>query len=313
MEKDALWVKAINSKYGVTSSKWLPTQLNNQNSFSKIWGDICQVGKEGANLEMIIAEGFWIKVGSGQQTSFWKDVWCGNQALRDAYPRLFRKSNQKNSTVEEMYDSSNLVWDLTFSRRLFTWENEELYELKLNLNTITLQPNVNDSLCWRWVNQTNSFSVKSCYEKWEDDFNSQNHIGPLCRRIWKNLCPFKVEVFVWQALQDKVATGSELKKRNVLNQEDTSVGLCPFCSLEVETVPHLFLRRTIPWRIWSTILDWWGNMWVCPSSLYELLCGGSPINSNRWKKGVGKSVSMLSSGPYGLKEIIFCSETKLAC
>ncbi|KAI8526653.1 hypothetical protein RHMOL_Rhmol12G0012500 [Rhododendron molle] len=39
--------------------------------------------------------------------------------------------------------------------------------------------------------------------------------------------------------------------------------------------------------------------------------GGSPINSNRWKKGVGKSVSMLSSGPYGLKEIIFCSETKL--
>lgn len=133
--------------------------------------------------------------------------------MRDAYPRLFRKSNQKNSTVEEMYDSSNLVWDLTFRRRLFPWENEELYELKLNLNTITLQPNVNDSLCWRWDNQTNSFSVKSCYEKWEDDFNSQNHIGPLCKRIWKNLCPFKVEVFVWQALQEKVATGSELKKK----------------------------------------------------------------------------------------------------
>lgn len=75
-ENDAIWVKAINSKYGVTSSKWLPSQLNNQNSFSKIWGDICQVRKEGANLEMIIAEGFWIKVGSGQQTSFWKDVWC---------------------------------------------------------------------------------------------------------------------------------------------------------------------------------------------------------------------------------------------
>lgn len=101
-----------------------------------------------------------------------------------------------------------------------------------------------DSLRWKWESKTTLFSVKSCYEKWELEFN------PQCKLIWKNICPFKVEVFLWQALEDKIATGAELVKRNVLNPENGDLGLCPFCNQELETVAHLFLHCPKTWKVW---------------------------------------------------------------
>lgn len=166
VEKDSLWVKAINGKYGVSGSKWLPSQINNPSRFSRVWGDICSIGCEGSNFEKIIEEGFWIKVGSGVSTSFWNDKWCGNQLLRYVFPRLYLKSNQQNAMVGEMYNTSNLSWNITFKRRLRGWEDDELNELKQGPSSISLQPNVGDSLRWKWDSKTTLFSVKSCYEKW---------------------------------------------------------------------------------------------------------------------------------------------------
>lgn len=63
-------MKAINGKYGVNATKWLPSQINNKDRFSKIWRDICEIGSEGSNFEWIISEGFRINVGSGMTLLF---------------------------------------------------------------------------------------------------------------------------------------------------------------------------------------------------------------------------------------------------
>ncbi|KAE9451907.1 hypothetical protein C3L33_16187, partial [Rhododendron williamsianum] len=44
--------------------------------------------------------------------------------------------------VGEMYNTSNLSWNITFKRRLRGWEDDELNE---GLSSISLQPNVGDS------------------------------------------------------------------------------------------------------------------------------------------------------------------------
>ncbi|KAI8551631.1 hypothetical protein RHMOL_Rhmol06G0201000 [Rhododendron molle] len=157
--------------------------------FAVVQAEGASRGKEGYNLERIFAEGFWIKVGSGLQTSFWKDVWCGNQAPRFAFPILYSASNQKNASVGEIHDSSNMLWNLSYRRSLFSWDKEEENELKCSLEAITLQPGERDSLRGRWDNQTENCLVKSCYDKWENVISSQNYIGPLCKMIWKNVCP----------------------------------------------------------------------------------------------------------------------------
>ena len=43
-------------------------------------------------------------LGNGSRISFWKDVWCGEEALSLAFPNLFRLSTQKNATAVELWD-----------------------------------------------------------------------------------------------------------------------------------------------------------------------------------------------------------------
>lgn len=237
----------------------------------------------------IISPGFSIKVQSGNNTLFWKDVWMGDQNLETAFPRLFSVSTQKDAKVGEVFNGDNQSWELLFRRRLFIWEEGQLEVLKQMLNGAYLIPNGVDYLKWNWDHISGMFSVKSFYDKWENSFNDLNHIGPHCKLIWKNLCPFKVEVFVWQAIQDKLATGSELLKRGLLynNVGNAEVaGLCAFCRNNVETVEHLLVNCGIAWNVWSSIIKWWGLSWVCPGSIYNLMSWWLSNKFTNLEKGI---------------------------
>ncbi|XP_058192206.1 uncharacterized protein LOC131309615 [Rhododendron vialii] len=83
--------------------------------------------------------------------------------------------------------------------------------------------------------------------------------------LWKNICPPKVEIFAWMAVQSKVATRSVLVGRNMILEGQSSS--CPLCSLLMETPQHLFLHCQFSWVVWSQILEWWHVQWVCPDSL----------------------------------------------
>ena len=38
-------------------------------------------------------------VGNGRKVKFWKDLWCEDQALKDAFPNLFRLAINKDQWV----------------------------------------------------------------------------------------------------------------------------------------------------------------------------------------------------------------------
>lgn len=271
-EKESLWAKTIRAKYGIDDSSWLPVQPSSLTRFSQIWGDIASLIGEGSEIAGIIRDGFFIKVASGQTTAFWSDTWLGDTNLEKTFPRLYSLSIQKQAKVWELYDFSSLSWNLQFRRSLFQWELDQLTILKQLLDDVTIHNQGVDQFSWRWDHSSGAFTVKSCYEKWEQTTNALNPIGPKCMLIWKNVCPHKVEIFTWQALQEKIATGSELIKRNILQQGVDLVGLCPLCQSEVETAVHLLVHCPITWKVWSLIMKWWGLMWVCPSNLYMLMC-----------------------------------------
>lgn len=275
VEKEALWVKAINGKYGLDVSKWLPTVSGNQsagNRVSMIWGDICSIGTNGSGLERVINSGFRIKIGDGNDTSFWNDIWVGQAELKSVFPRLYSISTQQSTKVGEIFNGAMLNWQLSFRKQLFLYESNQLELLLQMLNEVTFYDNRKDKLMWNWETSNGIFSVKSCYDKWEEEYNSTNVIGPECKLIWSNLCPFKVEVFTWQAIQNKIATKSVLISRNILNLEAGGGAWCPLCNVEIESPPHLLLHCSISWYVWSQIVNWWGLVWVCPYSVYDLMC-----------------------------------------
>ena len=43
-------------------------------------------------------------LGDGRRVSFWKDVWCGEEALSLVFPSLFILAAQKGAMVADLWD-----------------------------------------------------------------------------------------------------------------------------------------------------------------------------------------------------------------
>lgn len=76
----------------------------------------------------------WKKLGKGDGTFFWGDLWVGERCLKDLFPRLYRLSCHKESRVSEMGSWVEGVWkwDLQWSRVLSS-RNIDLLENLLAL------------------------------------------------------------------------------------------------------------------------------------------------------------------------------------
>lgn len=93
---------------------------------------------------------------------------------------------------------------------------ELLHQLQQRLSGIhIIMEGMNDILLWT-RDRNHTFSIRSAYNKWEElTHNSTTSL----REIWRNLSPPKVEVFVWKAAQDRIASRSVLASRGNLFDE----------------------------------------------------------------------------------------------
>lgn len=81
----------------------------------------------GANGEGLRSD-FVRKLGRGDETSFWLDVWVGEECLSVKFPRLFRLSSQKNYVISDMGGWVNQVWewDLKWTRSISSRNRDQL-------------------------------------------------------------------------------------------------------------------------------------------------------------------------------------------
>ena len=64
----------------------------------------------------------------GRRVSFWKDVWCGEEALGRSFPTLFNMVVNKDALVRDVWDSSRERggWIPCFDRSFNDWELREV-------------------------------------------------------------------------------------------------------------------------------------------------------------------------------------------
>jgi hypothetical protein len=69
-----------------------------------------------------------LKLGDGSKIRFWDDVWCGELALKVAFPVLYGVACDKNACVAAHLDfsSGSLQWDVSFLRAAHDWEVDVL-------------------------------------------------------------------------------------------------------------------------------------------------------------------------------------------
>ncbi|XP_019418431.1 PREDICTED: uncharacterized protein LOC109329217 [Lupinus angustifolius] len=103
VDSDALWVKVIDSKYGTNGV------FNSSPSASRWWRDLVKIGTNDDGPDWMEAN-LWKEIGDGFHTCFWKDIWFGNQTLKDIFPRLFLLALDKDALVAECGVWTNGEW-----------------------------------------------------------------------------------------------------------------------------------------------------------------------------------------------------------
>ena len=67
------------------------------------------------------------------------------------------------------------------------------------------------------------------------------------KKLWKNKMPLKLKVFLWLAFQDRLQTGSALKRKHWKGDER-----CIVC-LKKEDVNHIFFDCVMAKFVWGAL------------------------------------------------------------
>ncbi|GJU61242.1 hypothetical protein Tco_1243077 [Tanacetum coccineum] len=150
-----------------------------------------------------------IRVGKGTGTSFWKDLWIGDNLLKLSFPRLFALEENKDISVA---DKMNTSISSSFRRHVRGGvESQQLDQLSLLLDTVILS-NMDDR--WFWdLNGDGVFQVKDVRSMLDEAFLPKMEVPTR----WIKSIPIKVNVFAWKLYLDRLPTRSNLSRsrRNV--------------------------------------------------------------------------------------------------
>ncbi|RVW90819.1 putative ribonuclease H protein [Vitis vinifera] len=188
-ENESLWKQIISSKYDLQNGGWCSKGVRDCYGVG-VWKAIRN------GWESFRSHSHFF-VGDGTKVKFWKDLWCENQSLEEAFPTLFNLSVNKDSWVAEAWEEDGVggSWAPRFNRHLNDWEVGEVESLLGKLLPMTIRRGVNDSLRWK-ENKNGTFSVKSFYSSLSKGIK----IPFSARTIWTPWVPIRASFFGWRRL-----------------------------------------------------------------------------------------------------------------
>ncbi|GJS09721.1 RNA-directed DNA polymerase, eukaryota [Tanacetum coccineum] len=139
----SLWSRFISAIYGIRGA------LDNSSSYSRrspwldIVNEVRKLASKGIDLLSLVKK----KVGNGEATSFWNDVWLGDFPLKQTYPRLYFLELDKHVSVASKLRANSLISSFRRSPRSGI-EEEQLLLLISNTSSVIL-PNISDR--WSWL------------------------------------------------------------------------------------------------------------------------------------------------------------------
>nr|GEY54659.1 RNA-directed DNA polymerase, eukaryota [Tanacetum cinerariifolium] len=132
-----------------------------------------------------------IKLGNGENTSFWEDCWIEGDSLRNRFPRLYTLESCKRITVGEKMRQSSLEFSFRRNTRGGV-EQEQLGDLVTWMHDVSLSPMADR---WTWeLENSGEFTVSSLIP------------GVGSKTRWIKYVPIKVNVNAWKVKLDALPT-----------------------------------------------------------------------------------------------------------
>ncbi|GKA89386.1 RNA-directed DNA polymerase, eukaryota [Tanacetum coccineum] len=207
------------------------------------------------------------RIGNGNSTNFWSDIWKGDSAFCELFPRVYALESVKDISV-----ASKMAMQMDSSFRRPSRGGIELSQLN-DLISFTGMVSLS-SVPDRWVCNVagnGNFSIKIIRNLIDDLILPSSVV--LTR--WVKSVPIKINIFMWRARRDCLPTRLNLSHRGVVMETVN----CPTCGNCEEDVQHIFFRCDlardvlrglcrwweIDWNIWSSFSSW--NSWFASISL----------------------------------------------
>ncbi|GJZ50150.1 RNA-directed DNA polymerase, eukaryota [Tanacetum coccineum] len=209
----SLWFRVIQAVYGSSLE-------THQVHMTSLW---CSILRE---LNVLVLKGFDLlahckkRIGDGNNTSFWRDPWVGDQPLRLMFPHRFAVVSKANSGSEDLIsvlDCNHFV--SSADRWICDLNGDGMFRVKDIRSSIDSIILLSDAISTRWV----------------------------------KFVPIKINVFVWRARLDRLPTRVNLDRRGVTLD---SV-LCPMCGMATEDSSHVLFRCELDSLIIRKICRWW--------------------------------------------------------
>jgi hypothetical protein len=182
-----------------------------------------------------------VTVGDGKCTSFWYDVWNGDETLADRFPALLSHCTLKQATVRELKNSGILP---SLVPRLSTVAEQDLQEVLqvINQTDLTEDPDKRSSPFFRLDNSLDSGAL---YRMIKARGQGDN---PRATFIWKSMAPPRVQLFIWLLLQRRIQCRSVLYKKGVVDS-----AACEICSAAEETPEHIIYGCCLGRHVWASL------------------------------------------------------------
>ncbi|GKD58632.1 RNA-directed DNA polymerase, eukaryota, reverse transcriptase zinc-binding domain protein [Tanacetum coccineum] len=252
--KSLLWSRVIKAIHGPEGG--LITDV--RRGFRSTWTSIVQEVKKLQNQGVNIFDYIRIKIGNGDNTSFWKDKWHNEGVLKDVFPRLYALERHQNVTIHTKLIDYSLVNSFRRNPRSGV-EEFQLDNLSRLVSTITLSSAV-DRYVWSLEN-SGEFSVKSIRQV--IDANCFPVIHSATR--WVKSVPLKVNIMAWKIKMDGLPTRMNISRRGI---EIDSI-VCPICNSGAESSCHIFFQCNLVRQLARKISSWWNVDYVDVSSYEE--------------------------------------------
>ncbi|GJW28177.1 RNA-directed DNA polymerase, eukaryota, reverse transcriptase zinc-binding domain protein [Tanacetum coccineum] len=241
-DDSSLWSSFIKALFGNHGALGKPLQMYRRSTWIDIIHAIQSLNDKGINLFHFIRK----KIGNGENTFFWEDIWLGDIAFKDQFQRLYALEVRKSISVADKLGHPSIYH--SFRRLPRGGIEQELLNLLCSKVDAFVLPNMADR--WSWsLEGSGVFSVKSSRNLIDDKFLPKADVPTR----WINVLPIKVNVFAWKVFLDKLPTRSNLSLRGV----DIPSINCPICNLAVEPSSHIFFSCPVARKVWKFVLLWW--------------------------------------------------------
>jgi hypothetical protein len=160
---------------------------------------------------------------------------------------------------------TNTSWVLDIQGAITVWVLMDFHTLWDILNSVELQPDVDDSHIFRFASN-GKFSTKVAYE----GLFISSVLFELFEHIWKSWAPPKCRFFMWLVAHKRCWTADRLARRSMDHPEK-----CPLCDQEVETIDHLLISYVFAREFWYR--------WLRQVGLQDLSPNLNETSSSWWR------------------------------